>query len=181
MKNIKKTKNILGPPTLGSIVKGKIIKKEGGGFLLDLGPFGTGIIYKKELENEKQVEKLKIGEVIEAKVINLENEEGLRELSLKEVSKELFWNNLKEKKEKGEIIEVKIKGANKGGLLTEINNMVAFLPTSQLSPLHYPLIKDGNKEEILKQLTKLIGKTLKVKIFHLSPKENKIILTEKIK
>jgi len=180
--NIKKTKNLLSPPSIGSIVEGKVINKEKGQVLIDLGALGTGIIYGKEFyEAKEDIKKLNIGNKILAKIIELENEDGFRELSLKEVSKYLLWEKIKEKKEKNEIIEVKISGANRGGLLVNMEGILAFLPVSQLSALHYPKVKDGDKQEILSQLQKLIGKTLKTKILHLSQKENKIILSERIK
>jgi len=180
--NIKKTKNLLSPPSTGSIVEGKVISKEKGTLIIDLGAFGTGIIYGKEFyEAKEDIKKLNIGDKILAKITELENEDGFRELSLKEVSKYLFWEKIKEKNEKNETIEVKISGANKGGLLVNMEGILAFLPVSQLSALHYPKVKDGDKQEILSQLQKLIGKTLKTKILHLSQKENKIILSERRK
>ena len=180
--NIKKTKNLLSPPSTGSIVEGKVISKEKGTLIIDLGAFGTGIIYGKEFyEAKEDIKKLNIGDKILAKITELENEDGFRELSLKEVSKYLFWEKIKEKNEKNETIEVKISGANKGGLLVNMEGILAFLPVSQLSALHYPKVKDGDKQEILSQLQKLIGKTLKTKILYLSQKENKIILSERRK
>jgi len=181
-KSIKKTKSIFSPPSNGSIVEGEIISKEKGSVLVDLGAFGTGIIYGKEFyESKKDIKKLKTGDKILTKITELENEDGFRELSLKEISKYLFWEKIKEHKEKNKIIPAQISGANKGGLLVNMEGVLAFLPVSQLSLTHYPKVKDGDRQKILKELQKFIGKTLKTKILHLSQKENKIILSERIK
>lgn len=179
---MKKTKNLLSPPSVGSMVEGKVISKEKGQVLVDLSPFGTGIIYGKEFSQAKEeIKKINVGDKILAKIIELENEDGFKEISLKEVSEYLFWEKIKEKKEKNEALSVRISGANRGGLLVNMGEVLAFLPVSQLSSSHYPKVKDGDKEKILSELQKLIGKTLKTRILHLSQEENKIILSERLK
>jgi len=86
---------------------------------------------------------LKIEDKIFVKIIDLENKEGYIELSLSKAGKELAWEELKQKKEKDEILSVKILGANKGGLLAKISGIPAFLPVSQLSAANYPKVEDG--------------------------------------
>jgi small subunit ribosomal protein S1 len=178
----RKTKDVSAPLSLGSTVEGVVVAKDRSCLFVDLGPSGTGIIYGKEFYEVKDVIKnLKIGDKVYAKVIELENEDGYRELSLKNATKEISWQKLREMKEKGDILKIKVLGVNKGGLLTEINSIPAFLPVSQLSLEHYPRIADADKQKILKELQKFIGKTLEVKILDLSAQENKLILSEKAK
>jgi ribosomal protein S1 len=100
-------------------------------------------------------------------------------LSPKDASKELSWDELKRKKEGEEAFEIKISGANKGGLLAQIMGVSAFLPTSQLSPEHYPRVEGGESFKIIKELQKFVGQKLKVKLFALDQSEEKIILSEK--
>ncbi len=172
----------LKPPKIGEIVKGKIIGSGKSKVFLDLGPLGSGIIYGKEFYDVKSLLKsFKIGDEIFVKIVDLENEEGYLELSLNQAGKELAWDTLKSKKEKNESLVVKFLGANKGGLLAEVSNIPAFLPVSQLSSEHYPRVEGGDSAKILRELQKFIGQELEVKIFDLDPKENKLILSEKIK
>jgi small subunit ribosomal protein S1 len=176
MKELIEKNNLLKPPQVGKIVEGKIIGKARAAVFLDLGALGTGIIYGKEFQEAKEeLKDLKIGET------DLENDEGYIELSLSQASDELTWEKLQQKKEKGETMLVKILGANKGGLLAEVFGIPAFLPVSQLSPEHYPRVEGAEANKILRELQKFIGKELKVKIFDISPKENKLILSEKAK
>ncbi len=176
--------NLVKIPQINDIVEGKIINKSKSCIFIDLGVLGTGIIYGKEFQEAiNELRDAKIGANICAKIIELDNEKGYIELSLKQAAHELAWKKLEEKKEKEEIIEVKILGANKGGLLTEINGIKGFLPTSQLSNEYYPQIEkeDVNKPlKILEKLKKNIGKILKVKIIDLEKGENKFILSEKL-
>jgi len=174
--------NLLRPPRVGEISQGKIIAKGKSSVFLDLGAWGTGIIYGKEFQEAKEkLKELKIGDNVFAKIIDLENEEGYTELSLTKAGKELAWEELRQKKEKDENIVVKITGANKGGLLTMVAGIPAFLPVSQLSSENYPKVEGSDSQEIFKALQKFIGKEIEVKIFDFDQKEEKLILSEKAK
>ena len=182
MKELLEKNDLLKPPQVGKIVEGKIIGKDRAAVFLDLGALGTGIIYGKEFINAKnELKKLKIGDTVFAKIIDLENEEGYIELSLSQASNELVWVELQRKKEKGEKIKVNISGANKGGLLAEVTGIQAFLPVSQLLSEHYPRVENGESSKILKELQKFVGKEMEVKILDLDPRENKLILSERAK
>ncbi|MBZ9569901.1 S1 RNA-binding domain-containing protein [Patescibacteria group bacterium] len=181
-KNFEIPNNLSKPPKIGEIVKGKIIGIGRSAVYLDLGFFGTGIIYGKEFfEGKEALKELKIGDSLFAKIIDWGNEEGYIELSISQAGKELAWQQLAQKKEKDEILKIKILDANKGGLLAEISGIPAFLPVSQLSSEHYPRVEGGDQTKILKELRKFVGKTLELKIFDLSQKEGKLILSEKAK
>jgi len=182
MKELLEKNNLIRLPKIGEIIEGKVIGKERQGLFLDLGALGTGIIYGKEFQEAKnELKNLKIGDSVFAKIIDLENEEGYIELSISQASEELIWEGLSLKKENGEVVVVKISGANRGGLLTEISGIPAFLPVSQLESCHYPRVEGGDMAKILKELQKFVGKEMEVKIFDLSKKERKLILSEKIK
>lgn len=179
---IKKTKDAPSPFSVGSTVEGTVVAKDRSSLFIDLGIYGTGIIYGREFYEVKEVIKnLKIGDKVFAKVVEAENDEGYRELSLRDATKEISWQGLKDKKDKGEILSVRITGVNKGGLLTNLDGIPAFLPVSQLAPEHYPRVVDADKQKILKELQKFIGKTIEVKILDLLAQENKLILSEKAK
>ncbi len=182
MKEIIEKNDLLRPPKIGEIIQGKIVGKGKASVFLDLGILGTGIIYGKEFyEAKDKLKDLKIGDSVFTKIIDLENEEGYIELSLTEAGKELAWEQLSEKKGKDENIVVKISGANKGGLLTEVSGIPAFLPVSQLSLTNYPKIEGGDTQKILRALQKFIGKEMEVKIFDFDQREEKLILSEKAK
>jgi small subunit ribosomal protein S1 len=168
--------------SVGSIVEGTVIGRDRSSLFIDLGANGNGIIYGREFYEAKDVIKsLEIGQKIFAKIIDLENEDGYKELSLREASKQISWQKLKELKDNRDIIKVKITGVNKGGLLTAVEGIAAFLPVSQLAPEHYPRVTDADKQKILKELQKFVGQTLEVKILDLLAEENKLILSEKAK
>jgi hypothetical protein len=54
-----------------------------------------------------------------------------------------------------------------------------FLPASQLKEENYPRVEDGDKDKIMRELKKLIGKRISVTIISAIPKEGKLIFSEK--
>lgn len=172
--------NLIRPPKVGEIVEGAVNNFGRSAVYIDLGPVGCGIIFGKEFYASRDaLKKLEIGDKIFVKIVDVENDEGYLELSLSEAGKDLGWENLIRKKENDEVIKVKIMGANKGGLLAEVDGMQGFLPVSQLSGEHYPRVEGADKMEILKRLQKLVGQELTVKIFDIVPNEEKLIFSEK--
>ena len=167
---------------VGDIVEGQVLGIGRSAVYLNLGPQGTGIIFGREfLEEKDQLKGVKVGDTISAKIVELENEDGYIELSLREAGRELTWGKLKEQKAAEELLKVKVVGANKGGLLADVFGMQAFLPVSQLSQEHYPKVEDGDSAKILSALQAFMGEELEVEIFDLDPGEGKIILSERSK
>lgn len=165
---------------LGELVEGAVLQKRGINLFLDLGDKGMGIVFGKEFQNAKDIiKKLKIGDKISGKVVELENEDGLVELSIKEAGSDVLWEEAQALKESQDTIDLKVTDSNKGGLVIEWNGVKGFLPASQLSASHYPKVEGGDKEKISEELKKIIGETLSVVILDLNPKEEKLIFSEK--
>lgn len=165
---------------IGDIINGVVLEKEGARVYLDLGIFGTGIIYGKEYQNARDLLKgLKEGDTISAKIVDLENEDGVSELSVKEAGAEIAWKDIRELKESGDAIDLRISDSNKGGLVIEYKGIKGFLPASQLNSTHYPRVEGGDKDKISDELKKLVGQMLSVTILDIDLKTNKLIFTEK--
>lgn len=182
MKELLDQNDLLKPLKVGDIIEGQVVAKEKGELFLDLGAQGTGIVFGKEFQEARHIiSGLKTQNKVFAKVVELKNDQGYTELSLKEVSKELAWEKLNKQKEKAELIAIKITGANKGGLLAELEGISGFLPVSQLSQQNYPKVADGDTAKILEELQKFVGREMEVQILDLDPKASKLILSEKAK
>jgi len=164
----------------GDMTEGIVLEKKGTRIFIDLGPRGTGIIYGREYYGAPEIIKhLKPGDQITAKVVELDNEEGYIELSLKDIGEEQKWLELKKMMQEGEMLELPVLEANRGGLILETKGIKGFLPASQLSSKNYPRVAGGDKEKIYQELQKLVGAVLKVKILDFDPAEQKLIFTEK--
>jgi len=170
----------LNLPREGDLIEGEIIKKEGTTVFVNLKPFGTGIIYGREFISAREIIKsLKPGDVITAKIIELGNEEGYTELSLKEAGQEIIWREAMDARVKQEVFNLPVVDANTGGLIFDWKGLQGFLPASQLRTTHYPRVEGGDKEKILDELKKLVGEKIAVTIITVDQKENKLIFSEK--
>lgn len=164
----------------GEIVEGKFITQDKSKIFVDLGNFGVGVILGGEiLESKNAVKKLKPGDKITAKIVNLENEEGYIELSLKKALSEDIWHQAKELMKNQTQLELQVTGANKGGLILDWKNINGFMPTSQLQSEHYPRVESGDKDKILQELQKFVGQKMKVVIIDANEKQKKLIFSEK--
>lgn len=170
-----------GPkPEVDSLVEGAVILVDKSSVYVDLAPWGTGIIYGREFINAKDViNKVSIGDVIKAKIVDAENEDGYVELSLKEAKQALAWSEAEKAIKQKTVLTLEVKDANKGGLILEWQGIQGFLPASQLKPEHYPRVLDSDKDKILKELKKLVGEKISVTIISTLPKEGKLIFSEK--
>lgn len=167
-------------PKNEDIVTGEILSIGKNAVLVDLGSLGTGIVYPGEFYDKSTLQKsLKPGQQISAVLLNIENEEGFRELSLKRAQITTAWEDIKARKDSGEILTTKIANINKGGLIVEVNGVQGFLPLSQLAPEKYPVVEGGDTTKIIQALQKFRGQDIQVKIIDFSEEENRLIVSEK--
>ena len=169
-------------PKLDQIVQGEILSVSKNAVMVDLGALGTGIVYPGEFYDNTTLQRsLKPGQIISAVLLSYEDEEknGYRELSLKRAQMTTAWEDIKNKKESGEVISAKISNINKGGLIVEVNGVQGFLPLSQLSPEHYPKVEGGDTSKIVQALQKFRNQDFQIKIIDYSEAENRLIVSEK--
>lgn len=170
----------LSLPKRGSVLDGEVINISLSSILIDLGSFGTGVVYPREFYDDPEKQRdLKPGQKVKVVMLDLENDEGLREVSLKRAQMKSAWQQVKEIYEKGGIITVKINNLNKGGLIAEVFGIQAFMPLSQLAEEHYPKVENGNVQEIVKILQTYRNQEFKVKIIDVDESQNKLIISEK--
>jgi small subunit ribosomal protein S1 len=167
-------------PQLDELVEGPVIAVDKAAVYINLAPFGTGVIYGREyIAARDLIKKTSIGDIIKAKVVDAENTDGYVELSLKEAKQALIWSDAERAIKDKTIFDLAIKDANKGGLIIDWQGVSGFLPASQLKPEHYPRVEDSDKDKILRELKKLIGTKLAVTMISASPKDGKLIFSEK--
>lgn len=180
MEELLKSAPAFSIPTLGSLVECEVIDIIGNKLLVDINSVAVGIISGKEAHDSiGTLESIKTGEKIFAYVIEDENDEGYYVLSLRKASQERTWRSFMKAYESGEIIDVTIHEANKGGLLVLVDGIKGFIPVSQLAPLHYPRVDGANASEILSRLQQLVGQKMSVKIINVDQAGGKLIMSEK--
>lgn len=168
------------PPKVDDVVEGPVVAIGRARVFIDLPPFGTGIIYGREyLSAREALKNVNIGDTITAKVVGSDNEDGYIELSLREARAAVIWNEAEMAAQKKTVFELAVTDANKGGLIIAWNGIQGFLPASQLAPAHYPRVPDGDKDKIFAELKKMVGTKIEVLIITASPREQKLIFSEK--
>lgn len=163
-------------PKVGDVVHGKVISVGRNEVHLDIGGLAVGLVRGPELDPQAV---LAAGDEIDATVIDLDNEFGELELSLKGAGRKKTWEKIKELYTSGVIINARILEANKGGLIVRLEGVSGFLPVSQLSPENYPRVQGGEKNRILEKLKDLVNKEMDVKVIDVNEEEGKFIVSEK--
>ncbi|MFA6131903.1 MAG: S1 RNA-binding domain-containing protein [Patescibacteria group bacterium] len=167
-------------PKVADVVRGKVLSTNRREVRLDIEGMTSGVIRGRELFAESAFyDNLKIGDEVDATVLELENENGDMELSFRSAGQQKAWDELRRLFTTSEIVPAKVVEANKGGLLMRIGHVTGFLPVSQLSPEHYPRVSGGDKNKILEKLRSYVGTDMDVRVIDVNENEEKLIVSEK--
>lgn len=154
----------------GDMVKGPVIGIEETEVIVDLGSYAEGIVPIDELSNDPKFSikaDIAVGDVVNAMVISPDNGAGQVLLSIKHADNILAWDFLTEAKENAQVFNVKITEAVKGGVVTYLKGIRAFIPASGLA-----LTYVENTEEF-------VGKHISVRIIEVDEDDKKLILSAK--
>ncbi|HLD31786.1 MAG TPA: S1 RNA-binding domain-containing protein [Patescibacteria group bacterium] len=167
-------------PKNDDLVKGKVISVGNGEVRLDIGGVITGVVRGEELFSESEdFANIKVGDEVEATVLEQENENGEMELSFRAAGHRVVWAKMAKCITDGVTIKAKVVQVNKGGLMMQVDALMGFMPVSQLNPDHYPRVQGGDKNRILEHLKQFIGQDFQVKVLDANENEDKLIVSEK--
>lgn len=160
-----------------------IINKYNNGVLLscESGSFDGVIMPKEARELEKGGLDLSIGTELEVEILSTDvmHEEGYYIVSVTRLLQHDIWKSIHAKFETDELLTVVPTEANLGGLLIDMHGIKGFIPLSQLSPVNYPRVEDGNQDAIFDKLINLIGKEFKVRIITIDEDAKRVIFSER--
>lgn len=86
------------------------------------------------------------------------------------------WARAEASYTQGEILELRVVGYNRGGLLLDMGDVRGFVPASQLSTLPRQI----SEEERAHALARYVGTMMRVKVIELERARNRLILSERI-
>jgi small subunit ribosomal protein S1 len=133
----------------------------------------------KELYNEEYLAKLKVGETVEAVIVDLDNEQGYVELSFRAIGRDRIWQEINLAFESKATVPAKIRDANRGGFLIKVHGIDGFLPASLLSPTHAIKSTGVEDKSLTNKMKKYVGQTFNVKLVNISPETDTVIVSEK--
>jgi len=137
--------------------------------LLDIGYKSEGVIPAKELSIRQDVdpsEVVKVGDHIEALVLQKEDKEGRLILSKKRAQYERAWSRIEEIMRRGETIKGTVIEVVKGGLILDIG-LRGFLPASLVELRR------------VRDLHPYVGQELECKIIELDRNRNNVVLSRR--
>jgi small subunit ribosomal protein S1 len=153
----------------GDIMEGVVVKIDRDEILLDIGYKSEGVIPSKELSIRHDVdpnEVVKVGDRIEALVLQKEDKEGRLILSKKRAQYERAWGRIEETMASGQTIKGPVIEVVKGGLILDIG-LRGFLPAS---------LVDLRR---VRDLQPYIGTELEAKIIELDRNRNNVVLSRR--
>lgn len=153
----------------GDIVEGTIVKVDRDEVLLDIGYKTEGVIPSRELSIKHDVdphEVVKVGDQVEALVLQKEDKEGRLILSKKRAQYERAWGTIEAKKEADDVVEGIVIEVVKGGLILDIG-LRGFLPASLVEMRR------------VRDLQPYVGRQLEAKIIELDKNRNNVVLSRR--
>ena len=167
-------------PELGAVVKGHVIGLKKNQVIVDINGMAIGMISGAEAHDSAgTVRNIAVGDEVQAVVVEDEDEHGMVVLSLRKASQANAWDRFEKAFKDGEIVEVTVSEANKGGLLLDVDGIKGFIPVSQLAPVHYPRVDGADANQILLRLKKLVGQKFSCKVINVDRATGKMILSER--
>ncbi len=153
----------------GDIVEGEVVKIDRDEVLVDIGYKSEGVVPAKELSIRHDVnpnEVVKVGDHIEALVLQKEDKEGRLILSKKRAQYERAWGRIEEVMQSGGTIKGPVIEVVKGGLILDIG-LRGFLPAS---------LVDLRR---VRDLHPFVGTELEAKIIELDRNRNNVVLSRR--
>ncbi len=167
----------------GNKVTGVIMKHADMGVLVNcVHDSFTGIILPKEVkELERNNFDVTVGQEVEAEILGSDiiTEEGYFVISITKLKQQDAMKVILKQMENDEVITVVPTEANLWGLIVDMYGVKWFIPLSQLAPINYPRVEDGDQEKIFWELLNLLGKEFKVRIMNFDDGGRRMVLSEK--
>jgi small subunit ribosomal protein S1 len=145
--------------------------------LLDVGAKRDAVVPRRELANldEKVFENISVGDQLPVYVTNTSSYEDELLVSVEKGLEKQDWERAEVHLDNGEILDLKIVGYNKGGLLVAFGRLDGFVPNSMIPTLPRGLSR--NEKNSAK--AKMIGTTLQVKVIEVDQSRKRLVLSGK--
>ncbi|MCI9097613.1 MAG: S1 RNA-binding domain-containing protein [Lachnospiraceae bacterium] len=154
----------------GDVIQGTVIDVNENEVTLDLKYYTQGIIKAEDMSNDpgfSVLNDVKIGDVVEASVVKMDDGQGNILLSKKEANEVLAWDVLERYLEEKTELTVKVSEIVKAGTVAWVEGIRGFIPASQLD-ISY-----------VEDLSVFQGKELTVRVITVDREKEKLVLSAK--
>ena len=165
-------------PQAGEIRTGVIASLSPSQILVSIGAKSEGVISGKELEQLSPTDRevLKVGQQVYVFIVNPEDASGNVVLSLKRAQEQISWDRVEKMLEDDRVIDSKITGFNKGGLIVAVEGLRGFVPASQISAMRRAQSSGDTPEQ---RWQKMIGQPISVRVIEVDRERRRLILSER--
>jgi small subunit ribosomal protein S1 len=165
-------------PQPGEIRTGMIASISPSQILVSIGAKSEGVVSGRELDQltAEEREELKVGQEVHVFVINPEDENGNVVLSLKRAQEQISWENVEKLVAGDTVIDSKVIGFNKGGLIVGVEGLRGFVPSSQISAMRRSQSTGETPEQ---RWQKMIGQPISVRVIEVDRERRRLILSER--
>lgn len=163
--------------TRGQLVQGQVLRISREGIIMDIGAKRDAIVPKQEVSklSEEFLARLTQGATAPVVVTHTPNGNEELEVSLRRGIEETEWQQAEELLRTGEVVERKITGLNKGGVLVDFGTLTGFVPNSHLPALQY--INDQNTIQRMKE--EMMGDVVPLKVIEINHQRRRLVLSAK--
>lgn len=153
----------------GQIVRGKVFEHDSNGAYVDIGGKSSAFLPIEEAALRTIADLSEVVPLEEERdflIIREQDADGQVTLSLRQLQIQEAWEQLIELQESGKVLQVRVSGANKGGVTVDVQGMRGFIPRSHL-------IDRDNIEG-------LIGQALTVSFLEVDRDREKLVLSQRL-
>ena len=148
------------PPGPDEMRRGKVIAITGADIFIDLGGRSQGVITADQFPPDGRPG---VGDTVEVMIDHYDESEGLVILTRKGAAQKAAWATLS----KGDVVEARVTGVNKGGLECDLSGIRAFMPASQIDVVHVP------------DIATFLGEKFTCRIIELDRRDKNIVLSRR--
>lgn len=152
----------------GETVEATIVEKTKKALYLDIGGKTEGMVIDREMKAARDfITGLKVGDKVQAFITQAENDRGHTLLSLKKAAADHLWNFFEEKLKTGEVVKVRGREVNRGGLIVDAKGLQGFIPASCFGA------------KWTGKIDELVGHEVEAKSIEVNREKNRLVLSER--
>lgn len=159
----------------GQIVQGKVLEMTEEALILDVGAKRDAIVPGKELSHldDSILQDISIGDQFPVFVTNTSNFDDELLVSIERGLEQQDWDRAEAYLASGDMLELKVVGYNKGGLLVEFGRLTGFVPKSLVPDLP----RGMSREEMRTIKSEMLGTLLALKVIEVNQPNKRLILS----
>ncbi|MEG4799942.1 S1 RNA-binding domain-containing protein [Microcoleus sp. ARI1-B5] len=153
----------------GQVVRGKVFEYDSNGAYVDIGGKSSAFLPIEEAALRTVTDLSEVVPLDEERdflIIREQDADGQVTLSLRQLLIQQAWEDLVALQETGKVLQVRVSGANKGGVTVDVEGMRGFIPRSHLAQ------RDN--------IESLIGQSLTVNFLEVDREREKLVLSQRM-